>query len=145
MEENVKKNLTMVLAVVSVVFASVMFVAAADSELLKVNVPFTFQVGKATLPAGEYIVEIQRASNASALGSALVVRTSDGKTYQMVSSRAARGVNDRAMLTFNKYSNTYFLAHVDSYGIGCELSKSKAEKEIAAKARAFEAVSVTAE
>jgi len=145
MEEIMKKNLTMALVVVSLVFASVLFVNATASTILKVNVPFAFQVGKATLPAGEYILEIQRVSSGSALGTALVVRTQDGKTHQMVSSRPSNELNGRASLTFNKYANTYFLSSVDSFGVGCELSKTRAEKEIATRAHAFEAVSVAAE
>ncbi len=140
-----KKNLTMALVVVSVVFASVLSVSAMNSEVLKVNVPFAFQVGQTSLPAGEYIVELERLSNASALGTAVVIRTPDGKTSQRISARPAPGANNQASLTFNKYANTYFLANVDSYGIGCELNKSKAEREIATKAHAFQAVSVAAE
>jgi len=145
MEESMKKNLTMTLVVVSVVFASALFVSANSSELLKVNVPFAFQVGQTSLPAGEYIVELGRLSNASALGTALVIRTPDGKTSQRVGTRPAPGANNQASLTFNKYANTYFLSNVESYGIGCELSKTKAEREIATKAHAFQAVSVAAE
>lgn len=140
-----KKNVTVAVAMVSVLFASVLFVSAMSSEILKVNVPFAFQVGQASLPSGEYVVEIQRASTASALGTKVVVRTLDGKTYQMVTARPAKGANSQATLTFNKYANTYFLAAVDSYGLGCEVSKTKAEKEIASKAHSFEAVSVAAE
>lgn len=140
-----KKNLMMALVVVCLVFASTLFVTAMSSDILKVNVPFAFQVGKTSLPAGEYIVEIQRASSASAIGTALVIRTQDGRTSELIGARPTHRINDRAYLTFNKYSNTYFLAGVDSYGLGCEVSKSKAEKEIATKAHAFEAVSVAAE
>ncbi len=145
MEESMKKNLTMTLVVVSLVFASVLFVSAESSGILKVNVPFAFQVGQTSLPAGDYIVELGRLSNASALGTALIVRTADGKAFQRIGARPALGANNQASLTFNKYANTYFLANVDSYGIGCELNKSKAEKEIATRASAFQAVSVAAE
>ncbi len=140
-----KKNLTMALVVVFLVFASMLFVTAMSSVILKVNVPFAFQVGKASLPAGEYIVEIQRASSASALGTALVVRTPDGRTREMVGARPGQGADNRASLTFNKYADNYFLANVESFGLRSDLSKTKAEKEIAAKARAFEAVSFAAE
>jgi len=140
-----KKNLMMTAVVVSLVFVSMLCVNAMTSTVLKVNVPFAFQVGKASLPAGEYIVEIQRASSASALGTSLVIRTKDGKTRKMIGTRPASELNNGASLTFNKYSNTYFLANVDSYGVGCELSKSRLEKELATKSHAFEAVSVAAE
>jgi len=140
-----RKNLMITAVVVSLVFVSMLCVNAMSSTILRVNVPFAFQVGKATLPAGEYIVEIQRATSASALGTSLAIRTQDGKTYQTANSRPAHEVTNRASLTFNKYSNTYFLANVGSYGVGCELNKSRYEKEIATKAHAFEAVSVAAE
>ncbi len=140
-----KKNLKITVAVVSLVFASMSFASAADSTILRVNVPFAFQAGKVSLPAGEYIVEIQRASNGSALGTALTIRTPDAKTHYLVSSRPAYDVTDRASLTFNKYGNAYFLTSVDSFGVGCELNKSAAEKEMAGKAHASPAVSVAAE
>jgi len=145
MEESMKKNLTMTVVLVCLVFASTLFVSAMTSTVLRVNVPFAFQVGKKSLPAGEYLVEINRASSGSALGTAVIVRTWDGKTRELVSARPSNEKNGRASLTFNKYSNTYFLASVDSYGLGCELSKSKAEKEMATQSHASEPVSVAAE
>lgn len=140
-----KKNLILALAVVSVAVASMLTLGAMDSYLLKVNVPFAFQVDKASLPAGQYLVEIRRAGNASALGTALIIRTPDGEAQHMLATRPAHNARYDAALTFHKYSNTYFLASVESDGSGCQLNKSRAEKEIATKARAPEAVSVAAE
>lgn len=140
-----KKNMTIAVMVVSLVFASLVFVNATASNVLRVNVPFTFQVGKTTMPAGTYVVEIQRTSSASALGTMVVIRTLDGKTRQLFGSQPANASSNRASLTFNKYADTYFLSSVDSFDLGCKLYKSPSEKEMASKANAHQTVAVTAE
>ncbi|RPI27671.1 MAG: hypothetical protein EHM61_07710 [Acidobacteria bacterium] len=140
-----KKNMLVLAVVVSVVLISGLCLNAMTSTVLRVNVPFAFHIGKTTLPAGNYILEMDRATSASALGTAVTLRTIDGKTQLRTASMPGYGAKSGASLTFNRYANSYFLATVESYGLGCQLRKSKAEKEVAAKAAPFQRASVAAE
>jgi hypothetical protein len=80
-----------------------------------------------------YIVEIDRVSPGSALGSTLVVRSQDGNIWHRVGAMPGAGyrVGPGARLIFNKYGKNYFLSSVESYGYECWLRKSAAEKEFA--------------
>jgi len=146
MEESMKKNLLLSAAVVALIFASAVYSNAMVTTILRVNVPFAFQVGKTQVPAGAYVVQIERATSSSALGTALRLTTMDGKSqFRVVATPGNYRAATRAALTFNKYADSYFLASVDSYGLGCQVSKSKIEKEVAAKMQPAERASVAAE
>ncbi|RPJ86669.1 MAG: hypothetical protein EHM18_05025 [Acidobacteria bacterium] len=129
-----KKNITALAVVVSLVLGSALYLNAMISTAFRVNVPFAFQMDKTAFPAGTYIVKLDRASSASALGTIVTLRTLDGKIQlRAVSAPGYYGPRSKAGLTFNRYANSYFLTTVRIEGLGCHLSKSKAEKEIAAK------------
>ncbi|HMH42335.1 MAG TPA: hypothetical protein VK557_02520 [Pyrinomonadaceae bacterium] len=100
------------------------------------NIPFQFNVGEASLPAGEYAVtQINPASDRAVLQ----IRARDGSRTAMVSMNSAiRNSPDGAALVFNRYGNKYFLAQawVDGATDGLRAVKSRSEhatqKEMAA-------------
>jgi hypothetical protein len=103
--------------------------ALAQENRLKVNIPFDFNVGKAAMPAGEYIV-----GNALSLG-ALSIRNADGQ--HSVDTPADYAVGkvylERAELVFNRYGDQYFLSLVWSEGMsGRKLVESGLEREVKA-------------
>lgn len=106
--------------------------AQTSNNRLQAHIPFAFQIGQQTLPAGDYVISfINRDSNLRTLQ----LQTSDGHTVKMVQLTPvqAREMPAQGQLIFNRYGAQYFLAQVftpaDRYGL--ELSRSKSERELA--------------
>jgi hypothetical protein len=94
------------------------------------DIPFAFQVGNKTLPAGEY--RIQRAPTAD--GCIQLIRKNDGAPAMFVPTMPidSREGTSEPVLIFNHYGNSYFLTQVwTGSGTGRQLFKSKREKELA--------------
>lgn len=95
-------NLLLALAAVSV---------SAQSYRTKVtNIPFSFNVGENTLPAGEYTFErFQRNSDFVWL-----VRSRDGQRSALVGTNPLRTNNtdSEGKLVFRKYDGRYFLSQI---------------------------------
>jgi hypothetical protein len=108
-------------------------VARAEQSMV-VKIPFAFTVGDATLPAGEY--RVHTLDNNSAV---ILIRCSDADQSAMVLSNAAQAKETltQSKLVFQRYNDRYFLSQVWKAGSirGRQLSKSRAEKEIAQSAR----------
>ena len=95
---------------------------------LMANIPFEFNVGGKTLPAGEYAVaQVNPASDHAVLQ----LRSKDGRASAMVQMGSVIGkAQESAKLIFNRYGNRYFFAQawVDSDKTGLEVPKSRAER-----------------
>ena len=106
----------------SVGFVMLMAVAAhaQSARVQRASVPFDFNVGGRTLPAGEYRVE---RINPQSYPAAVVIRSKDGRLSLTLMTRDAEsnGTEDEARLVFNRYGERYFLAQVwhaaDSSGL----------------------------
>jgi hypothetical protein len=110
----------------------------AQTMNMRATIPFPFHVGDAVLPAGSYAV--------SHSNDVLIIRAQTGKpAVLMVTSAAARfQPSASSMLNFNRYGENYFLASVWEKGVrnGCEIRKSRAEKEIAGGTSLRESVGI---
>lgn len=113
-------SLTLLMAVVSV--------QAQTGGNLEVNIPFEFQIGGKTLPAGEY--SVKRLTQNSVL-----VRSADGERSviaqtprAITAARKEKAAQEK--LVFNQYGNQYFLSQVWMVrgSDGRELYKSDAEQ-----------------
>lgn len=104
--------------------------AQIGGDVLKVKVPFSFNVGTQTFPAGEYSLKPLFPHTVSLRNQAGEVLTNIA-TNSIESSEVQRSVK----LVFNGYGGHYFLAQIwkDGDSIGRELTKSPAEIEMAAK------------
>ncbi len=114
-------SLSLLMAVVSV--------QAQSSGKLEVNIPFEFQIGSQTLPAGEY--SIKRLTQNSVL-----VRSADGQRRAIAQTPKTITADENGKqekLVFNQYGNQYFLAQVWMVrgSDGRELYKSDAEQQAA--------------
>jgi hypothetical protein len=96
------------------------------------NIPFDFQVGKATFPAGEYVVS--RNINSPMI---LTLASLDRKTGAIMfrASPTLGGSAQNAQLVFNRYGSTYFLREVwqGFPGNGNALWLSEDERAIASQ------------
>jgi hypothetical protein len=112
------------------------------------NIPFEFNVGNKTMPAGEYTV-LQ--VNPAADHAVLQLRSRDGRASAMVQMGSVVGkAQENAKLIFNRYGNKHFFAQawVDGENSGLQASKSRAERatqrELAGIKLATESVALTA-
>lgn len=111
---------------------------SSGSARLIAKVPFAFNVGNKTLPAGEYTVSC--ANPASDL-KVLHLRSTDGSTNVMVSTSSVIGkMQENAKLIFNRYGDRYFFAQawLPADQIGLQAPKSKHERAIAGEVAAIE-------
>lgn len=115
---------------------------------LKFNAPFDFIVGKTTLPAGEYTVELDRIGLAADTGSRLLIRSADDRLCAAVMTMPvqALAIQAKAKLVFNRYGDQYFLSQVWTPGdnVGRELPQSHVERELAKSASKVEKAAVAA-
>jgi hypothetical protein len=130
-----KKKLYSTFAMLSImVMLAVVTVQAQSKGKLEINIPFEFQIGSQTLPAGEY--SVKRLTQNS-----ILVQSADGKesviaqtpgTIQARNNKPAA----REKLVFHKYSSQYFLSQVWMVrgSDGRVLNQTDAERE-AAKAQ----------
>jgi hypothetical protein len=95
-----------------------------------VNVPFGFIVNRATLPAGEYLME-----SVDDAGKVLAIRDLDTNTAKLVIFNSCRSskTESQTKLIFHRYGDRYFLNQiwVEGNSSGHELSPSPREKEVA--------------
>lgn len=122
---------TKMFAVVAALLLSLVAANASHAQEgpLSVTIPFAFQVGNQTMPAGQYLVERPLTNNFSLQR----LRQLNGDAVMTISTVPLEVRNgDRAPeLIFNVYGKTYFLAQIWTGGSqGHELIKSKREKEV---------------
>ena len=101
-----------------------------NRQQLRVSVPFAFNIGSTSLPAGDYSVSV---ANPTSDRSVLQFASRDGKSTVMVQTMDVTGwASSKAKLSFRHYGYKYFLAQVWMAGesTGFATPKSKAEKRL---------------
>jgi hypothetical protein len=129
-----RKQIFGTFAVLSLLLAFTIVSAQAQSRnSVTAHIPFAFQIGDKTLPAGDY--SVKRLSQ-----NALVVESADGA--ESVIAQAPRSVQSNAnakpgaeKLVFRQYGEQYFLAQVWMIkgGAGRELNMTGAERKAASE------------
>jgi hypothetical protein len=123
---------TQVLAIAGAVILS-SFMAGecrAQSRTLEAKIPFAFEIGGKTVPAGSYQIE----TILTGAGSLQVIRNAKGDVQVTLSTVAvtAKGANSGPELIFHRYGNRYFLSQIRRCdGRVSELFPSQREKELA--------------
>jgi hypothetical protein len=132
------------MAVVAVA-AALTLPLAAQTLVLKANIPFEFSFAGRTMPAGEYLFQ------ADAGSSAFRMRNLDANVAALgLGARpSVSGMRtESASINFNRYGNTYFLSSMENgyTGAGFELPVTQTERELArtASAQKYEIVAVLA-
>jgi len=104
--------------------------AQAQETRVKANIPFDFVVGNHVLPAGEYMVASEGATN-----QVLEIRSYDGKTgiLSLTNSCSSSKPSGTSKLVFHRLAGRYFLSQVWAAGNsgGRELRKSRMEVQLA--------------
>ncbi len=104
--------------------ASTQSASAQNTTIAKVTIPFDFQTGKQSLPAGTYRVERESAS--------IILLQGPGNASGFVLMHAASRSKapDHGMLSFDRTGGKYYLRQIWTAGSpnGLECPKSHAEK-----------------
>ncbi|HVO80408.1 MAG TPA: hypothetical protein VMT28_06745 [Terriglobales bacterium] len=104
--------------------------AQIGGDVLKVKVPFNFNIGTQTFPAGEYSLR-------SLLPHTMHLRNQSGQVLTSIATNSIESseVSKSVKLVFNGYAGQYFLTQIWTPGdsTGRELVKSSAEIELAKK------------
>jgi hypothetical protein len=97
-----------------------------------VDVPFAFNVGAQTLPAGHYIV--------APLDGAIRIFNFQTNGVYVPTHSATRTASDGSKLVFHRYGDSYFLSAVWVTGntTGRQLFRSHAERELATRSAEME-------
>ena len=125
-----RKRVYIAIVVVALVslFAASTAKAQSNNRLLIANIPFDFEVGKVTLPAGQYTVtQVYPSSDQTVLR----LRSKDGRAIAVVHMIPVIGkAQDRARLIFHCYGSQYFFAEAwtDGESTGLQAPKSRAER-----------------
>jgi hypothetical protein len=126
MKKQALKAVTMLVSIIALAFMTALVTNAQSRPALRANVPFDFIVGDKTLAAGEYTVA---SIDQDATGIRVSGKNNHQNAIRLSNPVEAKGSNNRAMLTFHRYGEQYFLSQVWMPGSeGREMLKSKAER-----------------
>ena len=97
------------------------------------NIPFEFNVGKTTLPAGKYTITVL---NPTSDRKTLQIRSLNGRSSAIVLTMAGNGnLSDNAKLVFERYDDRYFFAQAQMAGDATSLAvvrpKQHSDKQVA--------------
>jgi hypothetical protein len=108
---------------------------AQTSSVQKViaNIPFAFNVGKTTLPAGKYTITVL---NPTSDRKTLQIRSLNGRSSAIVLTMTSNGsLSDSAKLVFERYDDRYYFAQAQMAGDATSLAavrtKQHNDKQVA--------------
>ena len=114
-------------AAAALVFTALVPAASHAQQATQARIPFAFQAGDKTMPAGEY--QIRRALPSSK--AVLQIRRTDSSAAMFVLTDPTDNRSNDAELIFHCYSNECFLSEVRTgHGQGLKLAVSRGEKEV---------------
>lgn len=120
----------------------------SSAQRVTASIPFTFNVGKTTLPAGRYTITVLNPTSDQKI---LQIRSLDGRSSAMVLTTGIIGnASDDAKIVFDRNGDRYVFAHAQMAGDGTSLAavRTKAErgdKNAVAKANKKSVVIIVAE
>ena len=115
-----------------IILAGVFTVSAeaqtAGAQKVVANIPFAFNVGNTSLPAGKYTITVL---NPSSDRKVLQVRSTNGRSTAITQTTNVIGdASDDSKLVFHRYGDRYFFAQAQMAGetTGLAAPKSRAER-----------------
>jgi hypothetical protein len=106
-------------------------------QRVSANIPFAFNVGKTTLPAGKYTITVL---NPTSDRKTLQIRSLNGRSSAIVLTMTGNGnLSDRAKLVFERYDDRYYFAQAQMAGDATSLAalrtKQHSDKQVAKAAK----------
>ena len=115
-----------------------------SSQRVIASIPFAFNVGKTTLPAGKYTITVL---NPTSDRKTLHIRSLNGRASAILLTTTSSGhANDTAKLVFERYGDQYVFAQaqMDETTLAALRTKERGDKQVA-KARKKSIVVIAAE
>ena len=110
-----------------IVFAGVLAINAHAQTKLIASIPFAFNAGKTTLPAGRYTITVLNPSSDRKI---LQIRSLNGRSTVIVMTTGIIGhANDNAKLVFEHYGDRYVFAQAQLAGDDTTLAAVKLKKK----------------
>ena len=124
-----KRYVTLTIAIMMWVAVAVITAEAqvSGTQPLRARIPFAFNVGAKSLPAGEYIIAVL---NPSSDRKALQIRSTDGRVSAIIQTNELNiNTPEHAKLVFNRYGDRYFFAQAQMAGDSSTLAALKSNAE----------------
>ena len=124
-----KRYLTLTIAIM--MFVAVVAITAEaqvfGTQRMRARIPFAFNVGDKSLPAGEYSIAVL---NPTSDRKVLQIRSTDGRLSAIIQTNE-RNANtpEQTKLVFNRYGDRYFFAQAQMAGDSTTLAALKSNEE----------------
>lgn len=127
-------------AVLMIAVCMLLFSFAAQAQTVRANIPFAFVAGDRMMPAGEYKLVLD-----ARVGMIQMLPEQDVGLYLTAHNCSFGAVEDRGVIVFHKYGESYFLKRVKTPATreGYELIPTRGERDAARKSGTFEVAMVT--
>jgi hypothetical protein len=100
---------------------------ASGSQKINAHIPFAFNVGRTSLPAGEYTITVL---NPNSDRKVLQIRSADGKSSALIQTNELNAnAPEQTKLVFNRYGNRYFFAQARMAGESTTFATVKSSAE----------------
>jgi len=124
-----KRQFTITLALM--MFMAVLTITAqaqaSGSQKINAHIPFAFNVGRTSLPAGEYTITVL---NPNSDRKVLQIRSADGKSSALIqTNELSANAPEQTKLVFNRYGNRYFFAQARMAGESTTFAAVKSRVE----------------
>jgi len=107
-------NIPLIMIVLVGVLAINAKAQTSSTQKVIASIPFAFNVGKTTLPAGKYTVTVVNPSSDRKI---LQIRSLNGRSSAMILTTGVTGhASDDAKLVFERYGDRYFFAQAQMAG-----------------------------
>src|SRR5215207_9839446 len=110
-----KKYLSLTMAIIIAAVAAITAEAQGNgTQHLRARIPFAFNVGGKSLPAGEYTITVL---NPSSDRKVLQIRSTDGRVSAIIQTNQRKAKTaEQTKLVFNRYQDRYFFAQAQMAG-----------------------------
>lgn len=110
-----------------IVFAGVLAINAQAQTKLIANIPFAFNAGETTLPAGRYTITVLNPSSDRKI---LQIRSVNGRSVAVVlTTGIIRNASDNSKVIFERYGDRYVFAQAQMAGDDTTLAAVRSKKK----------------
>lgn len=124
-----KRHLILTIAIMMFMAGVAMSAEAqvSGSQRMRARIPFAFNVGAKSLPAGEYNITVLNPTSARKV---LQIRSTDGRLSAIIQTNENNAnMPEQAKLVFNRYGDRYFFAQAQMAGDSVKLAAVKSNAE----------------
>jgi hypothetical protein len=122
---------TLAVLILATVFATKAQAQSSSSQRIVANIPFTFNVGKTSLPAGRYTITVLNPTSDRRI---LQIRSTNGRSSAMILTNGVLGnVSENSKLVFECDGDRYYFAQAQMAGDSTSLAAPRAKTHATAK------------